>query len=93
MNRGGAFLHSEGSISAQSYFDEGDYTIRVAVYGQRPDDEPVRGDLRVGQPDFRAFRPNIPAAGPTSPPFGPTTQAARRNSGVPDQHPSAEEFA
>ena len=41
------FLSGKGRISGQSYVDEGDYTIRVEVFGQQLGDEPVRGAFRV----------------------------------------------
>ncbi|HEX8202298.1 MAG TPA: DUF1587 domain-containing protein, partial [Isosphaeraceae bacterium] len=82
--RGASFLHSEGTISAQSYFDEGDYTIRVEVYAQQAGDEPVRAALQVGQPVFRGGRPNFQfgranaQAGPPNAPAGrPDFQAGR----------------
>jgi hypothetical protein len=75
--RGGTFLHSDGLISAQSYFDEGDYTIRLEVYGQQAGDEPVRGALKVGQPVFRGARPNVQAGPPNVQAGPPNAQGAR----------------
>ena len=52
---GGVFLHAKGQISGQIYVDEGDYTIRVEVFGQQGGDEPVRGALRVSGDVLKEF--------------------------------------
>jgi hypothetical protein len=51
----GTFLHSKGQISAQNYFEEGDYRIQVEVFGQQVGDEPVRGVWRVGRSFTKEF--------------------------------------
>ena len=40
---------------AQSYFDEGDYIVRVEAYGQQAGDEPVRVAFRVDGEDVQEF--------------------------------------
>ena len=47
--RGVTLLHSKGQISAQSFFETGDYRMEVEAFGQQVGDEPVRGTLRVGR--------------------------------------------
>jgi hypothetical protein len=51
----GTTLHSRGQAFGSSYFDEGDYTIRVEAYGQQAGDEPVRAALRVGFTTVKEF--------------------------------------
>ncbi len=41
--RGGAVLRSSGRVGGQSFFEEGEYTIRIEAYGEQAGDEPVRG--------------------------------------------------
>ncbi len=53
--RGLAYLHSKGSISGESHFEEGDYIIRIEAYGQQVGDEPVKASLRVGFNTLKEF--------------------------------------
>jgi hypothetical protein len=45
------YLHSEGQVSGQTSFEEGDYIIRAQVYAQQVGKENVRAALRVGFKD------------------------------------------
>ncbi|SIN98922.1 Planctomycete cytochrome C [Singulisphaera sp. GP187] len=51
----GRFLHSIGSFRAQSYFDEGDYTLKVSVFGHQVGDQPVRAVIRINGEDIDEF--------------------------------------
>src|SRR5262245_45499814 len=42
-------LYGRGSVSAEGYFEEGDYTIRIQVYAQQVGDEKVKATIRTGQ--------------------------------------------
>lgn len=51
----GRFLHSIGSFRVQSYFDEGDYRLSVAAFGEQAGDQPVRAVVRINGDDIREF--------------------------------------
>jgi hypothetical protein len=53
--RRGAVLHSRGSVSGESYFEPGDYVIKVQVYGQQVGDEPAKMSIRVGRGTLAEF--------------------------------------
>src|SRR5687768_9386989 len=42
-------LYGRGSISAEGFFEEGDYTIKIQVSAQQVGDEPVKATIRTGQ--------------------------------------------
>jgi len=42
-------LYGRGSVSAEGFFEEGDYTIKIEVYAQQVGDEPVKATIRTGQ--------------------------------------------
>ena len=42
-------LYGRGSVSAEGFFEEGDYTIKIQVYAQQVGDEPVKATIRTGQ--------------------------------------------
>jgi hypothetical protein len=64
--RGGAVLHSKGSVSAESYLDEGDYVIRVQAYGLQVGDEPVRAAVRIGRNEGKEFEVKATDAAPAT---------------------------
>jgi hypothetical protein len=47
--QGGAVLYGSGEVSAESYFDEGDYVIRIDAYAKQVGGEPVRAAIRVNR--------------------------------------------
>ncbi len=46
--RGSTVLYGRGSIFGESFFEEGDYTIRITAYAQQVGDEPVKVTIRTG---------------------------------------------
>jgi hypothetical protein len=64
--RGGVFLSGSGQVSGQTYVDEGDYTIKVEVYGQQLGDEPVRAVLRVDREDVKPIEVTAGADNPAT---------------------------
>src|SRR4029077_16953381 len=52
---GGVVLFDRGDVTGETYLDEGDYTIRVEVYGQQVGNEPVKAALRVGRQELKQF--------------------------------------
>lgn len=61
----GRFLHAIGSFRAQSYFDEGDYTLHVTAFGQQVGDQPVRAIVRINGEDLHEFDVTGDRANPT----------------------------
>jgi len=51
----GRYLHSIGSFRALSYFDEGDYNLKVSVFGQQAGPDPVRAIVRINGEDIQEF--------------------------------------
>jgi hypothetical protein len=67
VSRGvGAVLHSKGAVSGESYFDEGDYVIRVEAYGQQVGDEPVRAAVQVSRQDVKTFEVKAEKSAPAT---------------------------
>jgi hypothetical protein len=51
----GAVLYGRGSVSSESFFEEGDYTVKVEAYGQQVGNEPVKLAIRIGRQEQREF--------------------------------------
>jgi hypothetical protein len=51
----GTVVHSNGEVVARTTVEEGDYTIRVAAFGQQVGDEPVKTTLKVGDKNINDF--------------------------------------
>ncbi|MCI0456790.1 MAG: DUF1587 domain-containing protein, partial [Gemmataceae bacterium] len=67
VRRGGALLHSQGAVSGESFFEEGDYLIRVEAFGQQVGEEPVRAALRLGRSTtIKEFEVKAEAAAPAT---------------------------
>lgn len=49
------FLHSRGELALQTTLDEGEYHVRLIVFGQQVGDEPVRMALRVNGETVKEF--------------------------------------
>jgi Protein of unknown function (DUF1592)/Protein of unknown function (DUF1588)/Protein of unknown function (DUF1587)/Protein of unknown function (DUF1585)/Protein of unknown function (DUF1595)/Planctomycete cytochrome C len=63
---GGTFLNDKGQISGQIYVDEGDYTIRVELFGQQVGDQPVRAALRVDRKILKEFEVSATESAPAT---------------------------
>lgn len=59
-----AYVHSQGSVGAETYFDEGDYFIRIEAYGQQVGPDPVKAALRVGFQTAKEFTVTADASAP-----------------------------
>ncbi|HEY7426943.1 MAG TPA: DUF1592 domain-containing protein [Gemmataceae bacterium] len=64
VRRRGAILRSGGRVGGQTFFEEGDYTLRIEAYGEQAGDEPVRAALRINREDIKEFTVKAEAANP-----------------------------
>jgi hypothetical protein len=51
----GYYLYGSGSVSAQRYFEAGDYRLRVEATARQLGDEPVRAALKVDELEIKRF--------------------------------------
>jgi hypothetical protein len=61
----GFYLYGAGAVSAQRYFEAGDYHLRVEAAAKQLGDEPVRAVLRIDDTDVKPFEIAADAAEPT----------------------------
>jgi hypothetical protein len=66
-SRGGtAVLRALGSAAAETYFEEGDYTIRIEASAKLTDDEPLRAAFRIDGETIKTIEVKADASAPVT---------------------------
>jgi hypothetical protein len=63
-DRRGTVTITRGTVTGESYLDEGDYIIRATVHGEQLGKDPVKAALRLGRKDLQQFEVKATASEP-----------------------------
>jgi hypothetical protein len=63
-DRRGTVTITRGSVTGESYLDEGDYIIRATVFGEQLGKDPVKAALRLGRKELQQFEVKATASEP-----------------------------